>query len=447
MSGRLRALCACLSLLAGLAPCVRADWMQPDPSYRDAQFLLRQALRDTAGQSAIPARLDTLGVALLRLGRFAEAERVFGRALEIHPGDDAAEAGLGKLALFNDRLAAAESLLAGGLEGEGTAAYDLLAARIRRGEYASAAALADSLGRGGRAAMLRRMAEGDCYAISGAPEARVMFKRWYPVPLVRAKLNGRLVLMAVDTGAGDLIVDDMAARVGRVELLPGQTPVFWCGAPTVVRNALVQRLEIGGVKIERVPAGVLSLGRYSLEVNPQAERVAGVIGLNLLRRFTPTLDYKRQWLELHRSAADFKPDPEAQRIPFEIWGESELTVYGSLAGGRRMAMVVQTGVPECGVGAPREVFEEVGLKPGVLSRMVKGAGRLFSGRPWTEVAVPAVSVGPISKDKLDGWSGALDSSELWRHGVRRDALLAGDFFRGWRVTIDWEGRALVFEGR
>jgi hypothetical protein len=51
-------------------------------------------------------------------------------------------------------------------------------------------------------------------------------------------------------------------------------------------------------------------------------------------------------------------------VPFEVWGESELMVYGSLAGGRRMAMMIQTGVPNCGVGAPREVMEEIGVKPG-----------------------------------------------------------------------------------
>src|SRR5206468_8271056 len=121
------------------------------------------------------------------------------------------------------------------------------------------------------------------------------------------------------------------------------------------------------------------------------------------------------------------------------------TVYGSLAGGRRMALVVQSGLPGCGVGAPVEVFDEIGVKPGALSRLVKGAGLWLQGRPWAEVVVPSVTVGPVVKDKVPGWSGALDSSELWRHGVRRDAVLSGDFFRGRRLTIDWQARQLIFE--
>ena len=35
-------------------------------------------------------------------------------------------------------------------------------------------------------------------------------------------------------------------------------------------------------------------------VGASSTTVAGVIGLGLLRRFTPTLDYRGQWLELRR---------------------------------------------------------------------------------------------------------------------------------------------------
>src|SRR5437867_4776106 len=110
-----------------------------------------------------------------------------------------------------------------------------------------------------------------------------------------------------------------------------------------------------------------------------------------------------------------------------------------------MAFVVQTGVPFCGVGAPAEVFDEVGVKPGALSRIVKGAGQYLQGRPWAAVVVPTVSVGSVARDRVPGWLGALDASELWRHGVRRDALLSHDFFQNRRVTFDWERHELLFQ--
>ena len=67
-------------------------------------------------------------------------------------------------------------------------------------------------------------------------------------------------------------------------------------------------------------------------LDPQAEPVAGVIGLGLLRQFTPTIDYAQQTLELRRPGRSYPVGPDAQRVPFELWGESELTVYGSLNG-------------------------------------------------------------------------------------------------------------------
>ena len=436
-----------VAIVAALAcaPVARAEWLQPDPSLRETQLLARMAARDTAGHAHEPGRLDSLGGHVLRLARLDDAATVYGRALALNPRDTEALAALGKIALFRDRLAEAESLLA--LAGpEPGALEDLLSSRIRLGRYATAAEVADDLGQAGRAEMLRALAETQPYQVTGGPEmARVQWVRAHPTPLVRVKLNGLSVLMAIDTGAGDLLLDPSAMRRAKVRKLSAQRTEFWSGARIAVSNAMVQRLEIGGIRIENLPAGVVPLRKWSLDVNPYGEQVAGVIGLNFLRRFTPTLDWKNHVLELRRAGAAPAVAAGTPRVPFEVWGESELTVYGSIGGGRRMAMVVQSGVPSCGIGAPKEVFDEAGVKPGMLSRVAKNAGQWLQGRAWTAVLVPAITVGPVAQDKVQGWSGALDSAELWRHGVRRDALLAGDFFRDWRVTIDWQAHELAIE--
>jgi hypothetical protein len=110
-----------------------------------------------------------------------------------------------------------------------------------------------------------------------------------------------------------------------------------------------------------------------------------------------------------------------------------------------MALMLATGLPEAGVGAPDVVFEELGLKPGGISKLVKGAGSWLQGRPWAQVNVPTIALGPMAFDKQPGWSGAMEPIELWRHGVRRDALLGPGLLRGQRVTIDWSRRTLLFE--
>jgi Flp pilus assembly protein TadD len=100
-----------VAAVAAIALLAHADWLQPDPSYKEAQLQLRLALRDTVGQPDNVARLDTLGVALMRLGRIRDAHAIFERVLALNPGDNTAEAALGKLALFADHPAEAESLL------------------------------------------------------------------------------------------------------------------------------------------------------------------------------------------------------------------------------------------------------------------------------------------------------------------------------------------------
>ena len=435
-----------LALALVVAPGARAEWLQPDPSYKDAQFALREALHDTLGQSNLPARLDSLAVAHLRLGHFADARKLFERVLATSPADGAARAGMGKLALFADRPADAESLLAGFIDADEHAPEDLLDARLRLGRYNEAAALADSLEMTGRVEMIRRLAAGDMWKISGDKEARVVLTRLLPVPLLRVKLNGESVLMALDPGAGDLLVDDFQGRQSKVELLTSQTAVPWSGQRVTVRNAVVRKLEIGGVRIENVPAGVVSMRKWGLAVNPDRERVAGVIGINVLRRFSTVVDLRDGRLELRPADAAADVVPGSKKVQFEMWGENEMMVYGMVGGGRRMAMQVGMGIPGAGVGAPSEVFEELGIKPGAIARLMKGAGGPLNGADWTPCGVPGVIVGPVARARLSGAWDAMDSGEMWRHGVRRDAVLSSEFFKGLRTTIDWKNRQLLFEG-
>jgi len=437
------ALAACAALAAPLA---HAEWLQPDPSYREAQADLRYAVRDTAGHPGDAGALDSVGVALLRLGRIDEASRVFDRVAAIAPNDPTARAMRGKLALFADQPARADSLLSGLESSDVPVADDLFAARLRLGHWQAAADIAPLANVEGRRDLLEKLAERAPYEVTAGPDRVVLpFAKFYPVALVRVKLNGELVLMAVDTGASDLIVDDMAFRRLKVTPVAGQSVVFWTGSRAVTRNAIVQRLDLGAFRVENCPAGVMNLGKWSLEVNPQGERVAGVIGLNLLRKFSPTLDYHAMRLELRRPGTAFTPKDGAAHVPYQLWGENELTVSGSIAGGRKMAMVVQTGVPGCGIAAPQVVFDEFGIKPGALARLTSSAGQVLQGRAWAAVMVSAVSVGAVARDKVQGWSGALDESEVLRHGVRRDALLSNDFFKDRRVTFDWERHELIIE--
>jgi hypothetical protein len=434
---------AVAALLAIAFTNARAELGSPDASWREAQLVLREAGRDTVGRSDDPARLDALGTALLRMARLPDAERIFRRALAVRPDDREALAGLGRIALCTQRDALAESLLTRAGDAEGASA-DLYRARLRRHVRAAAAAMAETQGEAGRSEMLARLAAlPPRTRLEGPERAAIPFQRAWPVPLVRVKLNGQLVVMAVDPGATDLLLDPSATRVCRVTVVPGERTVAWSGVRLAARNAIVQKLDLGGFALADVPAAVTPLHRYSLDANPGAPDLAGVIGLPVLERFGVTIDFPGQVLELRRPEAPVSAHGE--RVPFERWGENELMVYGSIADGRRMAMWVGTGLPDAGIGASRETFDELGVQPGKVANIVHGAGSLLQGRAWSQVMVSTVAVGPIACGRVPGWSGAMEPGELWRWGVRRDAVLGPRFFAGRRVTFDWARRELVFE--
>lgn len=439
--GRAMMIRAALVLCAAAAPAAAQDGPL---KWGEAQSLLRAAQRDTVGRGNDPVALDTLAAALRRVARLADAEAVLRRAHEAAPARLETMAALGNVLLLQGRTEEAAGWLERAPLAEG-AATDLYAARLRVDDWKGALALAEAAGDQGRAPLLERMAASGAYRLAdkGPESARIGFQRAWPVPLVRAMINGQLVVLAVDPGAPELLLDPAVQRVQRVERVAGERGLFWNGSRIAVENGWVRSLELGGITMEDVPCGVLPMQKYSLAVNPQGRYIQGVLGMSVLKRLGVTIDMKRQRLELRRPGAAYAPT--GPKLPFEWWGEHELTVYGSLAGGRRMAMLLGMGLPEGGVALAKETADELGLKSSAMSRWVKGAGVWLQGRPWAPVMVPTVSLGPIVQDKVPGWTGALDASELWRHGVRRDVLLGPNAFAKRRLTFDWAARTLWFE--
>ncbi len=437
----LAALSLTLLLCAGLAPARAQE--DPPANWREAQTQLRDAARDTAGHGADPDRLLALGQALVRLGRWNDARKVLPRVLAARPGDRTALAALGKIALYHHDLVQAESLLVAAGDADG-AERDLYAARLRRGDWQGAAGLAEALGDEGNLAMLERLSSMEAYQLLPAREpASIGFKRAFPVPLVNVELNGQQVLAAIDPGCPSVLVHTSTMRAAKLEVVPGERSVFWIGSHVAARSAIARSIEIGGFEFTNVPVAATSLHRYSMDVNPMGRDIGLVIGLPLLERLGVTIDFKSQRLEMSRPGTAVTAS--GARVPFDRLTENQLVVWGSIGGGRRMSMIVGTGLPGAGFGGPSDVFEELGLKSGKMSNLMRGPGMALHGRPWVQVGVPTLTVGSIAGERVNGWMGSMDPGEAWREGVRLDGILGPEWFRGRRVTFDWEKHELLFE--
>ena len=69
-----------------------------------------------------------------------------------------------------------------------------------------------------------------------------------------------------------------------------------------------------------------------------------------------------------------------------------------------------------------------------MSDTVHGEGSMLQASPWSQVMVSTLAIGSIARDHVEGWSGEMDASELWRWGIRRDAVLGPRFFADRRVS-------------
>src|SRR5262249_33169874 len=142
---------------------------------------------------------------------------------------------------------------------------ELYAARLRLGEWNAAAEMSEALQDDGRKPLLERLA-GEPMRVQGE-RAKLVFERVWPAPLLKVRLNGATVLMMVDTGTPGVLLDHAAFVRNAVTPVDGQRLTPWAGTRVAVRNAIVQKLEIGGVTFTDVPASVLSLHKLSMEVN------------------------------------------------------------------------------------------------------------------------------------------------------------------------------------
>ncbi|NOT34159.1 MAG: hypothetical protein HOP12_08330, partial [Candidatus Eisenbacteria bacterium] len=324
-----------------------------------------------------------------------------------------------------------------------------------RGDYRAAATLAEAAGEGGRIASLEHFAADPPLRLRpGADSCRVPFRELYPLAMVRAKLLREIMLFAVDTGAPCLLLDQSAARRLGVRLFEGRGQIAWLGTMHAVTYGVVPSFELGDFTLENVPVAVLPLRKYSAAVHGAKEPVAGVIGVELLRAFTPTLDYPEHELVLRRrtlvAAAAATPVSDGgtveNAVPLEIWSESELMVRGRVRDSRPLALWLHSGFPECGFGASAATLDELSLSAGGgISRAIRGAATVLRGNAWARVQIPSISIGRLREGPVSGWSGALDGALATRHGLGRDGFISHDLFRDWRVTIDWDASRVRFD--
>jgi len=282
-------------------------------------------------------------------------------------------------------------------------------------------------------------------AVNGTLPLNVrMFQRTL-FPIIRAQINGRLLLAMIDTGSGISVVDYTGSRRAQVapaglplERLPGLSPgghfTFFAGA--------ADSLELGDLAIRGpIPLGILDRAEgLAGPTRATGYLVEAIIGSDLLSRLASvTFELHRQQVTF-RTTGTYRPDSARLLAAIPLTATAPAPVFEARLGTNRIECAVDTGgdfglwLPH-GLARQLQIAErvntrgtELGQGVGGESIFVRGAPRALTAGgfqlPTGQTLIAMTQAGPAEP---------------------RTALLGNEIWRRYRLTIDYTAARLYLE--
>lgn len=393
------------------------------------------------------------GPALFRSGQFAAAETAWrAEATAAASPSDESLRGLATLALLSNRLVDAEKLLTRLHErhpDDKQINGQLAEVAYRQDQFERAAEFFRAADRPAMADKLASFAERKPYAISGEADVfEIAFERTDPLPLVSATLNGgEEVLLLIDTGGGELILDPEVAKKIGASSFGEEEGTFAGDKKSAVAHAAIDSITLGELTVENVPVKLLPTQRFSAVAG--GKPVGGVLGTVFLYHFLATLDYPNGKLILRRPGSDAaergkSARASAQRIPFWMASDHLILARGAVNGGEECLFFVDTGLAGAAFTCPKSTIEQAKIKlSGQSSQGVGGGGTVTITPFMTET----LRLGDVERESLLGIAGAFPESLEYGQGFRIGGLISHAFFRPYAVTFDFEAMEILVEER
>jgi tetratricopeptide (TPR) repeat protein len=389
---------------------------------RFSAFLLGAAaalcMLSTAAGQPPAASGDSLSAA----GDFAAAGQAYEAALKAAPADARALAGLARVRLYENRNDEAIALAQKALDAQPNlppARQVLGVARQRKAAFG-----------------------GDLYEIAQSPpEVTVPFAITDPLPVVQVALGGRQAWFLIDTGAPDIMVaPELAKELGLAVQDAGQG-VFAGGLRAAVQRTIVPEVQIGGLKIANVPAGVRAGG-----LPIPGYKIEGVVGTGLLMHFLSTLDYCQGRLVMRPRSASAAFEQAAAKgganiVPMWLASDHFIMARAHLQHGAEGTFLIDTGLAGGGVTAPKATLDEAG----VVVDLSKGRAGVGGGGPVTYYPFSAgATLGSLTVENVPGvYIPGADA--LGGLPFKTSGTISHAFFRHSRLTFDFDAMKLVTE--
>ena len=268
-----------------------------------------------------------------------------------------------------------------------------------------------------------------------------------PLPVISLRINGHEANLVIDTGAGELVLDEQFAVGAGIRLGGREARRFAGGRDAAVWYGHANELALGGLALLDLPIQALPLGPIFGPFFPSLP-IHGILGTAVLSRFVATLDYGRRVLRLTPlgnrapNATDDRPITTSHGTRFWIAGSHYPVACGALPGSPHCLFFLDTGMTGAAFALPRSTADAACLM--YSSRDMEtghGGGGEVHGKSTT---LSGLALGETQRSNLHGM--VLDAFPLEvQFGFRIGGLLAQDFFTDCVLTLDFGSMRLSLD--
>ena len=359
------------------------------------------------------------GDELFKAGDFGGAQAAYLAELAANQNDPAANIGLARLALYDNRLDDALSLTQ-------------TAQRLSPNNPALARILPEI---GARKTLA---ADAAALTIPGGV-AIVPFVATDPLPLMQLTIDGHRANVLLDTGAPDIAVDPEFAKELHLRVTEtGQVGHFAGGRTAAMRETAIDTVIAGGVTIHNLKAAVIPSRGLPFFGGKQVDAVVGTI---FLSRFRATIDYPKGQLELRpRSATSDVGTAVAQR--FWWVGDHFIFARGSVNAMPESLLLVDSGLAGGGF-----VPTEATIKLANITTHPDQGGTGMGGggaAQFVPVTVDKLCLGTLCRANIPGlYTPGGDPMQIFPFAAA--GAISHEFLKHYAVTIDFNAMQLLLQ--
>jgi len=378
---------------------------------------------------------------LFTTGHFEKAEEAYRQVLQADPDNLSALIRMGESATYSNKLKLAEEWLtkAFAIAPDNRKVNILLGETFyRKDDFTKAAMYFRAAGMVPRADKLELFKGLIPNRISGERDSTtIKFETLDPLPVVKARINrGKEILLLLDTGGPDLILDTDFAREMNISIAEGASGVFAGGRTAGVGNGKIDQLVLGDFTVHHVPIGSMPLRNRVKMPKP----IDGILGTVLLYHFIPTIDYIHGSLVLRKRTEDHfrkvrKDALQKNAIAFPFWmaGDHFLLAHGMINDKGPYFFHMDTGGAGLGFGGERKYLEGAGVDLTAKPVQMMGAGGPVDVIP---VNIERISLGGAVEKDVRG--NCLEQQPLSRMlGLEVAGTISHEFFKLYSVTFDF----------